>query len=259
MIRISDTTPRLLDKLILTLFRRGDSVAGVIMGRRNTGKTDHGLYILEVLFRSGLIHHYASNIKIYETPPGLAIERINDLYTLENWASVNAGRKLYILDEAGKAIKRRTPMAKLNIEILDKLQTLRKYKLSLIMITPAERYIDGASVGSDVLDFVVVKPEMLNQKVADYYDAIRGDREGFLNVPGTCIKFDTWDIAPFTLKPPTDVKTFPSKAVEYAYKNAKEHLSAESLGIDNKQLNRYYKYAILYFVEQVMTHDTNKR
>lgn len=260
MIQISDTTltqlkPNLLEKWILKVFSHGDSCAGVVMGRRNTGKTDHALLIAEVLFKFHKISRFAANIKIYETPPNMEIIHICDLETLTSWAAVEPGRKLYILDEAGKAFRRRTPMSKLNIELLDKLQILRKYKLNLIMITPAEKYIDGASIGSDVIDFVVVKPEFNNQKIGDYFDAMRRENISFANLPGTRIKFDTWDIAPFTLKPVNSKINFPSKAVEYCYKNAKEGLTADKLGIDHKQLNRFYKQSILYFVENQVSRD----
>lgn len=244
-----------LERYILSFFNHGQAVAGVIFGRRGTGKTDNALFIAEALFKYGLIRNFASNIKIYKTPPGLQIDYIYDLQTLDRWASISSGRKLYILDEAGKAFRRRSPMAKLNIELLDKLQTLRKYKLSLIMVTPAQKYVDGASLGSDVIDFVVVKPEFQNPKVGDYYDTMRGTSEGFHNIPGTSIKFDSEDIAPFTLKPGKEINTFPSKAVEFAYKNAKLGMSSEALGIDHKQMNRYYKQAIIYYVEKEVTGD----
>lgn len=245
--------PNALQEFILSIFRHGTSVCGVIMGRRETGKTDSSLYITETVFNFGVIQHIATNIKIFETPPGMKIEQINDAETLEYWAKVNAGKKLYILDEAGKALRRRTPMSKLNIELLDKLQTLRKYKLSLIMIVPAEKYIDGASLGSDVLDFVVFKPEFQNQKVGDYYDVMRNTSKSFYDLPGTNIKFDTWDIAPFKLKAPTDAKAFPTKAIEIAYKNAKEGTTARELGLYDVQLSRYRKEAIIYLVEKYLT------
>lgn len=248
-----------LESFIHSCFSHGQSTAGVILGRRETGKTDHGLYIAEVLWRTGVMATFATNIKIYETPPGLLIDHIIDLESLEVWASANTGKKLFILDEAGKSLRRRTPMARLNIQLLDKLQTLRKYRLSLIMITPAEKYIDNASLGSDVIDFVVIKPQFKNPKIADYYDAMHETSKGFTNIPATSIKFDTWDIAPFTLKPLITARAFPSKAVEIAYKNAKEHISAKDLGIFDQQLARYRKEAIIYLVETYLTPNPRQR
>lgn len=127
---------------------------------------------------------------------------------LEAWAQVGSSRKLAIIDEIGKSLRRRTPMSKLNIEFLDKFQILRKYKLSIIMIAPDEKYIDSAGLGSDVLDAIVVKPEFNNPKKALYEDLMLRRSEAFSGITRTSIKFDTWDIAPFTLKRKIDKATF---------------------------------------------------
>ena len=260
MIRISTTTQRLeplslIDAFILEIYRRADSIAAFFMGRRDTGKSDHALYTAEILYKYQVMNLFATNIRVYSTPGNMKIDRITDLYNLERWAEGNAGRKLYILDEFGKAARRRTPMSKLNIKILDKLQILRKYKLSWISIAPAEKYVDSASLGSDVLDYIVLKPKFNDPKIADYYDVMRQISKGFKKLPRTSIHFDTWDIAPFTLEPEKIIDKFPTKAIEYSYKNAKYGLTAKALGLDKKQLNRYYKQTIRYFCEKYLTVD----
>lgn len=186
-----------MENFIIQIFKHGNSVCIYIKGRRGTGKTDHSLFISEIVQANNLVKDFATNIKIYKAP--YEIDYITNLDDLTDWCNVGTRRKLFILDEAGKSLRRRTPMSKLNIELLDKLQILRKFKLSIIMIAPDEKYIDSASLGSDVLDATIDKPEFNNPKIAIYADLMLRKIEGFSNIPATSIKYDTWDIAPFTL------------------------------------------------------------
>ena len=193
-------SPKFLN-LIKYLWRRGvskDSVFVIIFGRRGTGKTDFSLLLCEILYNLGIIQHFATNIKIYDSP--FPIEHINNLDDLTLWAETHTGRKMFILDEAGRSMARRTPMSKINVEILKKLQIIRKYKLSLQFVTPNEAYIDSATLGSDILDGVFRKPNFRNQKILLYLDNLEGFRVRYCGIPSTSIKFDTWDSADFTLK-----------------------------------------------------------
>jgi hypothetical protein len=166
-------------------------------GRRGAGKTDFMLLIMEILNNAEIIKSFATNVKVYESP--FPIEHITNMPDLEAWAQTTPGKKLFGLDEMGKAARRRTPMAKLNIELIDNLQILRKYKLSLIGLAPADKYIDAASLGSDVLDGYFIKPYFKNPKVGLYIDLIESFRKSLSDIPPTSIRFDTWDVAPFTL------------------------------------------------------------
>lgn len=192
------TLTKKFKKLINYLFTRGTSTFILILGRRESGKTDMALLISEILYSSNTFKMFASNVKL-EKPP-FRFDYIINLPDLETWAASSKGHKLFILDEAGKAFRRRTPMSKLNIELIDKLQTLRKYQLSFIFIAPHEKYIDGAGLGSDVLDGVFIKPYFRNPKVALYEDKLEGFDFMVKSLPPTSLDFDTWDVAPFNLK-----------------------------------------------------------
>ena len=192
--------PKFLN-LIKYLWRRGvskDSVFVIIFGRRGTGKTDFSLLLCEILHDLGIVQHFATNIKIYDSP--FKIERVDNLEDLTLWAETLSGRKMFILDEAGRSVARRTPMSKMNVEIIKKLQIIRKYKLSLQFVTPNEKYVDSAALGSDVLDGVFLKPNFRNQKILLYVDKLEGFNLSIYGIPPTSIKFDTWDSADFTLK-----------------------------------------------------------
>lgn len=108
-------------------------------------------------------------------------------------------------------------MSKLNIDFLDKFQILRKYKLSLILIAPNEKYVDSAGLGSDVLDCVIIKPDFKNPKIALYEDVLELNSSRFNNIPATQIKFDTWDIAPFRAKRPLSKMSFSDPELQILY------------------------------------------
>ena len=185
-------------KLIRYLWSRGISSFFVIFGRRGTGKSDFSLLLIEVLKAENLIQHFATNIKIYNSP--FHIEPIHNLEDLTVWAKNNRGKKIFILDEAGRSFARRSPMAKMNVEIIKQFQIIRKYKLSFLLVTPHQKYIDSTALGSDVLDGVFQKTGFKLQKTILYIDRLEGFRLRVNKLPRTSIDFDTWDSADFTLK-----------------------------------------------------------
>ena len=185
---------------ITHLFTRATSAFIIILGRRETGKTDFALLIAEILYKKGIIQHFATNIKIYSAP--FPFTRIDNLDDLRFWAKNTRGKKLFLFDEFGKAMRRRTPMSSLNVKLIDDFQVLRKYKQSTIAITVNEKYIDNVALGSDILDGFFIKPNFKKrssnyQKIAYYYDCLANYGKSITGIPGTSVKFDTWDVAPF--------------------------------------------------------------
>jgi hypothetical protein len=180
---------------ITHLFTRGTSAFIIILGRRETGKTDFALLIAEILYDKGIIKHIATNIKIKSAP--FPISHISNLDDLRYWAENTRGKKLFLFDEFGKAMRRRTPMSSLNVKLIDDFQVLRKFKQSTIAITVNEKYIDNVALGSDILDGYFIKPNYKNQKVAYYYDCLENYGKSINGIPGTSIDFDTWDVARF--------------------------------------------------------------
>lgn len=183
------------EKFISHLFNRRTSAMIFIAGSRETGKTDFSLLIAEILNETKVMSWFGSNIKIYES--SFPIEHITNLDDLRSWCENRQGKKLFILDEAGKTLRRRSPMSSLNIALLDQLQILRKYKLSLILIAPNERYVDSASLGSDMLDGRFWKPNYKNPTEAVYISELDHTSITIDHIPKTSIHFDTWDVAPF--------------------------------------------------------------
>ncbi len=238
-----------LEDIILKLYERTTSVFTITFGRRETGKTDFNYLIDEILAKYNVIEMFATNGKIYQS--SFPIERITDLETLESWCQSSTKRKKFTFDEMGKSLRRRTPMSKLNISLIDKLQILRKYRLSIAGITPAETYIDNASMGSDVLDAIFVKPYFKNPKIVLFKDLLENKQIWLTGIPRTSIKYDTYDIAPFTLSQ-NKLPTFKDKDIQnlWEWSNGK---TSKELGLHSMQLNRILKN----FVKKVLERDSH--
>ena len=225
-------------EFICRLFKRGTSAFLIIFGRRETGKTDLALLIAEILYNEGLFKHFATNIKIYSSP--FPIKHITNLEDLNRWATDTLGKKLFIFDEYGKAMRRRSPMASLNLKLIDQLQILRKYKLSTLAITVNEKYVDNAALGSDVLDGVFEKPDYKNQKLALYIDYLEYYTQTLTGIPGTSIEFDTWDVAPFKEHAPTRKPKFKKKEMNILW-DLTHGKTANELGLHSQQIARLWR------------------
>lgn len=238
-----------LESRILHLFKQL-SVCVMMLGRRGSGKTDMALLIMETLNKFGVMAVFATNIKIHSST--FHIEHITNLEDLRFWCKDNRGRKLFIFDEAGKSIRRRTPMSKLNVEMLDQLQILRKYKLSLILIAPHDKYVDNAALGSDVLDAIIVKHNFKNPKVALYRNLFEDFEVWFTDIPRTLVDFDTWDVAPFRRDAPTLKPQFKDKDMNtlWEWSHGK---SAKELGLHSMQLHRLNKK----FIKEVLERESH--
>ena len=220
---------------ICKLFKRGTSAFLIILGRRDTGKTDFGLLISEIVAREGIIKHVATNIKIYDSP--FPIEHITSLDDLKSWVKNTSGRKLFIFDEFGKAMRRRMPMSSLNIHLIDQFQILRKYKLSTIAITVNEKFIDSAVLGTDLLDGYFRKPNYKNRKIALYFDLLENVTQALRGIPKTSIHYDTWDVAPFKEHSDTLPIQFKDKHLEILWKWSHGATGTE-LHLHPQQINR---------------------
>lgn len=237
--------------LIKYLFTRGTSAFIIVLGRRETGKTDFALLIAEILYEARIIKHFATNIKIYEAP--FPITRIDNLDDLRSWSETFRGRKLFIFDEFGKAMRRRTPMARLNVKLIDDFQVLRKNKQSTIAITVNQKYIDNVALGDDILDGWFLKPNYKNQKIAYYYDCLEGFSKSIDNIPGTSVKFDTWDVARFKEHGKTVKPLFKDKDRQVLWEWS-HGAKIKDLGLHKMQINRLVRK----FIKSVLETESHK-
>lgn len=238
-------------KLIKYLFNRHLSAFFIVFGRRGTGKTDFSLYISEAVKGLDLVGPVATNIKIYDSP-FFDIDFIDNLDDLTAWARGSAQKKLYIFDEAGQSLPRRSPMSKIVVEWIKKLQIVRKYKLCLLFVTPDEKYLDSTNLGSDILDGVFRKPDGFGpQKNALYKDTLQYFKIPIHNIPRTIIKFDTWDSAEFTLHRKITKKMFEARELQILWERANGKKLSE-IGLHPQAYKRlelkYLRLSLNYFI-----------
>lgn len=255
MTQLTQSLSEPFKKFVLRLFLRGTSAFIIIFGRRETGKTDLSLLIAEILHADSSFKFFATNIKIYDSP--FHIEHITNLDDLKFWSEQNKGKKLFIFDEYGKAMRRRSPMSSLNVKLIDELQVLRKNKQSTIAVTVNEKYIDNASLGSDVLDGYFFKPNYKNPKIAYYTDLLEYQSQTLRNIPRTSIKFDTWDVAIFKEHGIKQKPRFKSEELATAWDYA-HGASGKDLDLHPQQVHRIITKVLKYYMEKEQSQLTSK-
>ena len=236
-------------KFICYLFKRQVSNFYIIFGRRGTGKTDLSLLICEILHDCGIIKHFATNALIYDSH--FPIKHVDNLDDLKYWAKENRGLKLFDFDEVATAIKRRSPMSRLNVDWLSEMQTIRKHKLSLLATAIDDEDTDKGILRHSVLDGVFTKPyvkaKSRKRKIAYFEDKLEDCSKPLRNLPKTSIKFDTWSSAVFKRhgekqKPPISDEV-EAKLWDYA-----RGASYKTLGWHPQQLSRNLRK----FVKEVL-------
>ena len=225
--------------LIRHLFCRGSSANLIILGRRETGKTDLMLSIFEICYYLGLIKNFATNACIIESP--FPIDHITNLDDLRDWSERQKGFSLFGFDEIGKAGRRRTPMSSLNIKLLDDFQILRKHKLSIVSTTIDESLVDRAMLREQILDGVFRKTAFKNPKIASYVDLLEHFEELYTDLSRTQIKFDQWGTAPFSEHSPIIKPKFSEKRLQVIYEWSVHNKTARDLGLQRVQISRMVK------------------
>ncbi|MHC3128735.1 MAG: ATP-binding protein [Candidatus Bathyarchaeota archaeon] len=254
-----DISPALI-RFLVKLFTLQTSTFIIIFGRRGTGKTDLGLLIIEILYRIGIIKHVSTNTKILDSP--FPIKEITNLEDLKYWGENNRGRKLFLFDEIAKAMPRRRPMSRLNVELINKFQVLRKHKLSVVATTINEDILDSMAMRDDTLDARFIKKffpsgHKLKCKIAYFRHLLTDEEITLTDLPSTSVKFDSWDSSPFTEKPLSTKPVFKDKDMELVYRWALGETYKE-LGVHRQKLTRAKRKIIKFFIENQRHMSHNK-
>jgi len=166
-----------------------------VTGRMGKGKTNFSLLLCEIALMMRWVKQVATNIKVYDD----RFLRITSFSELDSWLRADKHRKLYDFDEASSNISRRTPLARLNRQIIDLAFKLRKYRAHLIVVAVSRGLVD--STFEAIPDLVLGEFEKISKYKAVLKSQLFDDAIILHNIPSSTIKFDTYDIAPFTLSP----------------------------------------------------------
>lgn len=170
-----------------------------VCGAKEKGKTDFSLWLGEYSFFMGYRTKIATNISAEASD--YSIRQITNLPDLKEWLA-GSGRKLFILDEAGKHIRKLRFMTQKNIEMMDIIQVIRHFDAGFIGIAPSETFIDNNFLNTDILDAKIRK---INKKVAKVYNYLHKESSFIYDIPPTSIFFNSKDIARFSMTKKADL------------------------------------------------------
>jgi len=208
-----------------------------ISGAKEKGKTDFALFLAECCFLLGFRKHIATNIK---TDSYMVEAQITNLPDLRKWLR-SSGRKLFILDEAGKHLPKMRFMTEKNIEIMELIQLIRHYDCGLIGIAPSDKFIDSNFLNTDIIDARIKKILKHKAIVKDY---LHNETYFLLGIEKTSIKFNSKDIAEFSIHKKTPLDELPkccAVARIYAQTGSYKAVSKAFNNMNNKEIRRYLR------------------
>ena len=224
-------------------------VMALVVGDWKTGKTDFALLIAERLLELGIVKKVASNIETKDP----RIEFVSSLEKLKHWLYMDKMRKLYILDEAGVHIPRRTPMKEKNVKAIQLLPEISKAHAKLIIVTQDPDGIDSQFLNPVWLKAMFVKDSLKNARlISDFFETTIILRD----IPPTTIKFDPYAIAPFTLNESIKIPEWIMKDDTYKllWEYAVNNKTMEQLNVHRMQMNRL----IRRFIKDVLMSNQGK-
>lgn len=226
-----------LGSLVKTLFNQWKYPVIVICGNPNTGKTDGALLLVEIAQKEGALDYFASNIQTYDKG-----QRITSLEELDYWFKNQAGRKCYILDEAGVHDDSRSPLSTINRKIRHEVFLIRKFRGHMIFVL--QDIADLDTWKNSELTGAIIKKKVVDGKFCALVKSrFTEDLYSFYDLPKTTIPYDTLDIAPFSLEREIDEKDMqfkglPNQAAFMYAKTGNLSIIAKELG---KQVNKDLK------------------
>lgn len=228
------------DFLARIFARKKQSVWIAVLGKKQSGKTDLCLLIMEILYKQGLIDAFGSNVPLDAPFP---VDFIEDFKTLEqrcrmlNPAPKKHGLKRYLFfaSEMGKWLPK--DQAWRNVKFIEKLQTVRKYGLN--WIGDAIDSVDRRVLNDIHFEGCFTKLSATNPTVARYENWITHEVTTLKNIPKTSIDFDTWYSASFYMEP--QVKNGTTLPLNYEHEIAFKYLelgSWKKVGVSTQEGKR---------------------
>lgn len=208
----------------------------MVLGKKQSGKTDFILYMMEILYELGLMDAFGSNMEM-EAP--FHVDFIEDFETLEKTCRMlnpdpdRRGLKkyFYFCSEMGKSMPK--DQAWRNVSFIEKLQTVRKYGLN--WAGDAISRVDSRILNEIHFNGCFKKLSPANPKIAYYEDWESGERTYLYDIPRTKIRFNTFDSPNFYMKPQGESTAIaPSKEHEIAWKYLDNDCSWKKTGIDTQ-------------------------
>lgn len=199
-----------IDDIVLKLFRvfgdllfvlNQDGFVIFISGAKDQGKTNISLLLAEICHVLNFRRNLATNIW---TESYMIQRQITNYDSLQQWFESDKSRKLYVLDELGKILKKMRFMSEVNQLIMDTVQLVRHYKAGFIGVAPSEDFIDSLFMNTDILDARIYKESRSVTRIS-----LVRSKQSFRasHTPSTSIRYNSLDTASFTLHAPIKFDT----------------------------------------------------
>lgn len=194
------------------VYGKDDSIFTCVEGPNGSGKTDFNILQLERIHALGLGVRFGSNMS-QEDPeairPSFEMDFIEDFATLEKTCRMlnpdptkpRLKKYFFFLSELGKFVPRDEAWRKENIKFIQKLQTVRKYGLS--MLTDAIDRVDARVLSPRFFHGKFEKPFSDHPQFATYTDFRTHRTFTFKELPRCKTWFATHYSANFYLEPQT--------------------------------------------------------
>lgn len=200
----NNKTLRDLVKKIYT--KRKQSVWTFTVGKKQSGKTDFTLRLMELLHEEGLADGFGSNVRSLEAP--FEVDFIQDYETLNARCQMlnpdpekhGIRRYFYFCSEMGKAFPQDQPWK--NSLFIAKLQTVRK--IGLNWFGDGINRIDQRIVSADHFDGKFKKVSITRPDIAIYHNFSNGQKSTVQGIQRTKLKFNTWETCNFYMEPQTE-------------------------------------------------------
>jgi len=203
---MNDTLRGLVKKIF---HEKKQSVWVLIKGKKQSGKTNFALRLMEILHDEGLADGFGSNVETLEAP--FDVDFIEDFPTLQERCQMlnpdpekhGINRYFYFCSEMGKAFPQDQPWR--NTEFIGELQLVRKIGLNWIGdgINRIDKRIDNATH----FDGYFKKLSITRPDLAIYHDYTTDRVTEIDGIKPTRLKYNTWESCNFYMEPRTDIKT----------------------------------------------------
>lgn len=181
-----------------------DGFVAFIEGKKDRGKTNFAMLLIQICHSLNLRQHFATNI----TTHCHYVNQIDNYPDLESWLETVEGKKLYVLDEAGKHIKKMRFMTEKNTKIMDLIQLIRHYDAGFIGVAPSSKFVDSLFLNTDILDLRIRK---VSRQVAKIFDYNISESYKIFDIPRSSIWHKSKDIAPFRMDKPKEKQILEAK------------------------------------------------
>ena len=238
-----------LVSLVKQIFtKKKQSVWIVTTGRKQTGKTNFTLRLMEILHEQNLADGFGSNLRSLEAP--FKVDFIEDFQTLKQRCQMlnpdpdkrGIKRYFYFGSEMGKWLPRDQPHR--NVKFIEELQLVRK--IGLNWLGDGIDRIDGRVINETHFDGEFKKISITRPDLALWKNYQTKTKHNVQGIKPTTLKYNTWESCNFYMEPQTEENDIPLNA---------DHRIVKQYAFINVRVFKIYKNpsrVLYYFKNPIM-------